>query len=469
MTLPNWLSLVKGSLDETPGEVTMLLHEPIGYNKASDSGISSRMFGESLAGIHKNKTINLDINTLGGKVDDGLAMANMVSARGNVTTRVTGYAASMGAIIHQAGAKRVMLPGTMLVIHNPQAELGEGDYRDADQKGLFLRKVRDSLAGMLSKRSGQKVDTINDMMDKTTAMSPDDAKKLGFCDEIGEGMPAFGEMSPAAMFEFLKTIRNGAQEGHPFYGNQHTDAATESEVAFGSSSDAKAADEAAEKETDIDESYEAHGAAAAAHEKASKLHTVAASKTTGNTSETHKAFAAMHERDAKKHSSGLAELKSNLLMKLTLSALGKLVKLPDGITDELAAPQVEKSLTELMTKVTNLEAEVKAANDAKLLRVTNRVAKAVELKLVKPERKDDLIAAGVTNESTLNFLDDIVLLSQQKRRGAAPVPRTEGGEVTVESLRAELAECKDDGIRSAEISRQLRTLRGHKELFTATK
>src|ERR1039458_4005455 len=215
MTLPNWLSLVKGSLDETPGEVTMLLHEPIGYNKASDSGISSRMFGESLAGIHKNKTINLDINTLGGKVDDGLAMANMVSARGNVTTRVTGYAASMGAIIHQAGAKRVMLPGTMLVIHNPQAELGEGDYRDADQKGLFLRKVRDSLAGMLSKRSGQKVDTINDMMDKTTAMSPDDAKKLGFCDEIGEGMPAFGEMSPAAMFEFLKTVSNGGGGSGP--------------------------------------------------------------------------------------------------------------------------------------------------------------------------------------------------------------------------------------------------------------
>jgi len=373
MKLPEWLQLVKGDLDETPGEVTMLLQAPIGYNKATNEGISARMFGDALGAIHASKKVSLDINTMGGSVDQGLAMANMVLARGNVTTRVVGYAASMGAIIHQAGAKRVMMPGTLLVIHNPHANLGDGDYRDAGQKQAFLKQVRDNLSDMLAKRSGQKVETINDMMDSTTAMGPEDAKRLGFCDEIVEGTAARNDMSPVAFFDFFKSLSN---------------------------------------------------------------------KTSNN-------------------------LQENVIMKLTLTALGKLVKLPENITDELAAPQVESSLTALIAERDNYKAQVEAAKASLLSRVTNRVTKAVEAKLVKPDRKDDLIAIGVSKESALDFLDDIAVGSPA-RRGAPPVPKTEGENDTIESLRAQLNESKDDPKACADISLKLRNLRGHKDLFAAS-
>lgn len=465
MNLPNWLSLVKGSLDETPGEVTMLLHEPIGFNKADGSGISSRMFGESLAGIHPSKNVTIDINTLGGKVDDGLAMANMVSARGNVTTRVVGYAASMGAIIHQAGAKRIMLPGTMLVVHNPQAELGNGDYRDANQKGSFLKQVRDSLAGMLAKRSGQKIETINDMMDKTTALSPEDAKRLGFCDEIGDGIPAFGEMSPSAMFEFLKTVNGSNPEGINQYTGGDSGASADAER---SSSEALKSEKVLQKDPlstlKRKSAMEKHRFASEMHERAAGL--------ANNPSEAqrfHNDRLSYHnDRAAKLHAdlSTTNTLQLPIDMKLTLSALGKLVKLPENITDELAAPQVESSLTALLTERDNLKAQVEKDKASLLARVTNRVDKAVVAKLVKADRKDDLIAAGVTNESVLNFLDDIQLPGMGIRHGAKPVPVIEGNASdTLEDLRADLEENKGNPHATGIIVRKMQELRGKKNMF----
>lgn len=207
--LPEWLKLLKGDLDTEDGEATMLLQEPIGYNPMTGDGISARRFVDTLSSIPKTKTVHLHINTLGGSIPEGIAMHNAVLSRGNVHTCVTGYAASMGAIIHQAGVKRSMMPGTMLVIHNPQTE-SEGDEHDVEQQLNMLRQAKTNLVNLLHNRTGLDPDKLSDMMDKTTAMTPEEAKKLGFCDEVIEGSPAWNSFDPAKFFNSCRKLTGTA-------------------------------------------------------------------------------------------------------------------------------------------------------------------------------------------------------------------------------------------------------------------
>ncbi len=483
MKFPDWLK-VSGDLNEGSGDVTMLLHAPIGQTQAGD-GISSREFGACLNAIPSGKNITLDINTLGGKVDDGIAMHNMLLARGNVTTRVVGYAASMGAIIHQAGAKRVMMPGTMLVIHNPMANPGSGEQKDLYSAGDFLGKVKGSLVDLLSKRSGQKPEKVSAMMDAKTGLSPEEAKKMGFCDEIVSGSPAFNDMSPVAMFDFLKELTNSAEPGHPFYGNQHTDSLSEAANMQGMKAD--------------DESKKAEKVGAAGnhedardeHYKASRLHQEAADKGIQNKEgNNHRLEAARHRQKADDHAATARRLRSVTddlsangpaiigpptkdSMKLTIASLAGLVTIPAEATDEQAAPVVKTAVNSLVAERDKLKTENESFRSELKIRVTNLVEKAITAKLVKAERKDDLIAMGLSKESALDFLDDIAAQVQPAgRRGAAPAPaESEGGE-TLASLRGSLNTSEEGdehvvatGRNNASVARKLRVLRGHGDLF----
>jgi ATP-dependent Clp endopeptidase proteolytic subunit ClpP len=183
--LPEWLRLTKGSLDDDQ-PAQMLLAEPVGFDPMSYTGMSSARFGAILGSFPKAKPVRLDINTLGGSVSEGMAMANMIIARGNVDTCVIGYAASMGAIIHSAGAKRFVMPGTMIVIHNPQGTFS-GEADEMERQADALRQVKSNLVDVLASRSKLGKRAISDAMDKVTFYTPKDAIAAGFADEIIEG------------------------------------------------------------------------------------------------------------------------------------------------------------------------------------------------------------------------------------------------------------------------------------------
>lgn len=185
--LPEWLKLISGNVETEDDEpVDMLLSEPVGFNRDTYEGISARVFGYTLNGIPKKKPVNLLINCLGGSYSEGIAMHNMILARGNVNTVVVGMAASMAAVIAQGGATRRMMPGTMLMIHNPSCEL-DGDHRDATKGAALLKQVKDNLVDVLQSRTKLGKKKISDLMDDETYMTPDEAKALGFCDEVMDG------------------------------------------------------------------------------------------------------------------------------------------------------------------------------------------------------------------------------------------------------------------------------------------
>jgi len=198
---PNWLKLVKGSIEQDDDEaVDILLAEPIGetFDKETwqKSGVSSKAFGDSLNQISRKKPINLLINTLGGRVDEGTAMHNMILARGNVTTCIIGFAASMGAVIFQGGSTRKMMPGTNLIFHNPQNS-SQGDYRDMENSAVVLRQMKDNLVSIISSRSGLSNKKVSDIMDTLpfASFGPEDALELGLCDEIIQHPDAWNDLA----------------------------------------------------------------------------------------------------------------------------------------------------------------------------------------------------------------------------------------------------------------------------------
>jgi len=214
--LPDWLKLVKGDFDKDDDEeVNMLFSDQVGYNPDNGTGVSANAFGQALAMIPRRKKITLDINSMGGRCDDGMAMHNMLIARG-ANTRVIGYAGSMGAILAQAGKKRIMMPGTMMLIHNPAMDMGPGDYRDAAAASTTLQIVKKSLVDLMSARSGLSKKRVSDMMDETTLMDSATCKELGFCDEVGEGSPAFNYFETARVVKasgfFKQEFRQDAGE-----------------------------------------------------------------------------------------------------------------------------------------------------------------------------------------------------------------------------------------------------------------
>lgn len=213
MKLPDWLKLIKGDMSADDDEpVDMMLTEPIGYDSMRGEGVSSRMFGEALSSIPKKKTVNLLINTLGGRIDQGTAMYHMIRARGNVNTVVIGFAASMGSIIAQAGATRKMMPGTAMIVHNPQGG-ADGEERDVQAAANALRVMKDNLLAIYHDSTRISKKKLSDMMDATTTMTPEEAEELGFCDEVVTDSPAWNSLvAPPSRKDIFSIFRqlNGA-------------------------------------------------------------------------------------------------------------------------------------------------------------------------------------------------------------------------------------------------------------------
>lgn len=145
--------------------------------------------------------LNVRINTPGGSVFEGLAIATHLKARGDVTTMIDALAASMGSIIFLAGSRRIMAPGTLLMIHNPSScAWGEAD--DLRKEAGVLDVIANEMAKLYADASDGKldVDTARKLMDDETWLTPEQAMEYGFCHEIAGKATAFAKLTERTMY-----------------------------------------------------------------------------------------------------------------------------------------------------------------------------------------------------------------------------------------------------------------------------
>lgn len=143
----------------------------------------------------KGEPLNVRVNSPGGYVWEGLAIANAIKAHGNVSTTVDALAASMGSVIFLAGKKRVMASGSRLMIHNP-ASMAAGESVDLRKEADVLDGIAADMALMYSEATGGKVsvEDARSMMDAETWLSPEQAVEFGFAHGIEGKRTAFAKI-----------------------------------------------------------------------------------------------------------------------------------------------------------------------------------------------------------------------------------------------------------------------------------
>ena len=135
-----------------------------------------------------DKDIHLYINSPGGSVTAGMAIYDtMQYIKPDVSTICIGLAASMGAFLLNAGAKgkRFALPNSVIMIHQPLGG-AKGQATDIEIHAKWILKIKERLNKILSERTGQPIEKIQEDTERDNFMSAQEAKEYGLIDEVIE-------------------------------------------------------------------------------------------------------------------------------------------------------------------------------------------------------------------------------------------------------------------------------------------
>lgn len=133
-----------------------------------------------------DKDIQLYINSPGGSVTSGMAIYDtMQYVKPDVSTICIGMAASMGAFLLAAGAKgkRFALPNSEIMIHQPLGG-ARGQATDIKIHAEQILKIKSRLNKILSERTGQPLEKVEQDTERDFFMSAEDAKAYGIVDEV---------------------------------------------------------------------------------------------------------------------------------------------------------------------------------------------------------------------------------------------------------------------------------------------
>ena len=141
----------------------------------SVSDVTSQLTGK--------EPIKLIINSIGGDVmAGGEIFTALKKYEGNIETEVI-FAASIATVIAMASDKIIMSPTGQFMIHNVSTSV-EGDYRDMEKSAQTLKNMNAMIASSYKSRMKVSNEELAKMMDNETWLNAQQAKELGFVDEI---------------------------------------------------------------------------------------------------------------------------------------------------------------------------------------------------------------------------------------------------------------------------------------------
>ncbi|MCJ1966317.1 ATP-dependent Clp protease proteolytic subunit [Candidatus Nanosynbacter sp. TM7-087] len=139
-----------------------------------------------LAYVDSQADISLYINSPGGSVYDGMAIYDTMNfIKPDVATYGIGLQASMGAFLLSSGAKgkRFCLPHAKVMIHQPSSGT-HGKVTDMEIDMKETLEVKEMLAKIMAKNTGQKLAKVKSDMERDYWMTPNEAVKYGLIDKV---------------------------------------------------------------------------------------------------------------------------------------------------------------------------------------------------------------------------------------------------------------------------------------------
>ncbi|MFF3570622.1 ClpP family protease [Nocardia jiangxiensis] len=166
-----------------------LLTERIVYlGTPIDAGVANALIAQllHLDADSPGQDINLYINCEGGDLPAMLAVYDtMQYIRSPVATTCVGQAIAVGAVLLAGGAsgRRSMLPHGRVVLHQP-ATRGQGAIPDLILQADELVRMRAEIESILSRHTGQNVETLRHDTDRDRVFTAHSAVDYGLVDQI---------------------------------------------------------------------------------------------------------------------------------------------------------------------------------------------------------------------------------------------------------------------------------------------
>ena len=132
------------------------------------------------------KDIAMYINSPGGVVSAGLSIYDtMQYIRPKISTLCVGQAASMGSLLLAAGSPgmRFSLPNSRVMVHQPSGGF-QGQASDIALHAKEILELRDRLNKIYVKHCNQKLDVVENALDRDNFMNAEAAEEWGLIDEI---------------------------------------------------------------------------------------------------------------------------------------------------------------------------------------------------------------------------------------------------------------------------------------------
>lgn len=156
--------------------------------------VSRSYVEETIQTLHSWRRTSSDpivirLSSPGGSVIDGLALYDTIkslSAEGiKITTVALGWAASMAAVLLQAGNERVVGNNAYILIHEVSSA-AIGKLSEIEDEAKFTKKLNDRLFDILAERATVKRSTIaKHAKRRDWWLSAEECLRFGFADRIG--------------------------------------------------------------------------------------------------------------------------------------------------------------------------------------------------------------------------------------------------------------------------------------------
>ena len=153
----------------------------------------------------------IKINSVGGDVFEGFAIYNAIkNHQGPTTAIVEGLAASAGSLIAISADMCIVRPASLMMLHNPHT-VAAGESKDLRQSAEVLDKVRDIMVQRYKNKTGQSEESLIEMLDAETWLTPEEAVELGFADKVDYSEEQVGGLHSSLITKITAMFKTKSQ------------------------------------------------------------------------------------------------------------------------------------------------------------------------------------------------------------------------------------------------------------------
>ncbi|WP_235997034.1 ATP-dependent Clp protease proteolytic subunit [Aestuariimicrobium ganziense] len=140
-----------------------------------------------LQSMDPERPISIYLNSPGGSFTALTAIYDtMRYIKPDVQTVCLGQAASAAAVLLAAGTKgrRLALPNSRILIHQPATEGGYGQSSDLEIQAKEIMRIRSLMEQMLAENTGQDLEKVSKDIERDKYLTAEEAKEYGIIDDI---------------------------------------------------------------------------------------------------------------------------------------------------------------------------------------------------------------------------------------------------------------------------------------------